>query len=47
MLPDFGIDDSYVPGDDEPFMNERQLKFFVKTDLLTGKIASWQKHKER
>ena len=27
---DFGIDDSYVPSDDEPFMNERQLKFFEK-----------------
>ena len=27
---DYGIDDSYVPSDDEPFMNERQLKFFEK-----------------
>lgn len=29
-VSDFDIDDSYVPGDDEPFMNERQLKFFEK-----------------
>ena len=27
---DFGIDEFYVPSDDEPFMNERQLKFFEK-----------------
>jgi DnaK suppressor protein len=29
-VSDFGVDGSYVPGDDEPFMNERQLKFFEK-----------------
>ncbi len=27
---DFGIDEFYVPSDEEPFMNERQLKFFEK-----------------
>lgn len=27
---DFDLDESYVPGDDEPFMNERQLRFFEK-----------------
>lgn len=27
---DFDLDPSYVPTDDEPFMNERQLKFFEK-----------------
>jgi DnaK suppressor protein len=27
---DFGIDESYVPSHDEPFMNERQLKYFEK-----------------
>ena len=27
---DFGFDDSYVPGDDEPFMNDRQLRYFEK-----------------
>ena len=27
---DFGIDESYVPSHDEPFMNERQLRFFEK-----------------
>ena len=26
----FDLDDSYVPADDEPFMNERQLRFFEK-----------------
>lgn len=28
--PDFDLDQSYVPGDDEPFMNERQLRYFEK-----------------
>ncbi len=27
---DFDLDDAYVPTDDEPFMNERQLRFFEK-----------------
>lgn len=27
---DYDLDPSYVPTDDEPFMNERQLKFFEK-----------------
>jgi DnaK suppressor protein len=27
---DYDLDPSYIPGDDEPFMNERQLKFFEK-----------------
>jgi DnaK suppressor protein len=27
---DFGLDVSYIPGDDEPFMNERQLRYFEK-----------------
>ncbi len=27
---DYDLDLSYVPTDDEPFMNERQLKFFEK-----------------
>ena len=27
---DFGFDDSYVPGDNEPFMNDRQLRYFEK-----------------
>jgi DnaK suppressor protein len=27
---DYDLDPSYVPSDDEPFMNERQLKFFEK-----------------
>lgn len=27
---DFDLDDAYVPTDDEPFMNERQLCFFEK-----------------
>lgn len=27
---DFGLDDSYVPGDGEPFMNDRQLRYFEK-----------------
>lgn len=27
---DFDLDPSYIPGDDEPFMNERQLKFFER-----------------
>jgi DnaK suppressor protein len=27
---DYDLDPSYVPVDDEPFMNERQLKFFEK-----------------
>lgn len=26
----YDLDPSYVPSDDEPFMNERQLKFFEK-----------------
>ncbi len=29
-IPDFDLDQSYVPGDDEPFMNERQLRYFEK-----------------
>jgi DnaK suppressor protein len=29
-VSDFGIDEPYVPSDDEPFMNERQLKYFEK-----------------
>jgi DnaK suppressor protein len=29
-VSDFGIDESYVPSHDEPFMNERQLKYFEK-----------------
>ena len=29
-VSDFGLDDSYIPGDDEPFMNERQLRYFEK-----------------
>lgn len=27
---DYDLDPSYVPTDDEPFMNERQLKYFEK-----------------
>ncbi len=27
---DYDLDPSYVPSEDEPFMNERQLKFFEK-----------------
>jgi DnaK suppressor protein len=27
---DYDLDPSYVPNEDEPFMNERQLKFFEK-----------------
>ncbi|OYY71468.1 MAG: RNA polymerase-binding protein DksA [Sphingomonadales bacterium 28-55-16] len=27
---DFDLDESYVPTDDEPFMSERQLRFFEK-----------------
>jgi DnaK suppressor protein len=27
---DFDLDPSYVPSDDEPFMNDKQLKFFEK-----------------
>lgn len=27
---DYDLDPSYIPGDDEPFMNERQLQFFEK-----------------
>ena len=27
---DYDLDPSYIPSDDEPFMNERQLKFFEK-----------------
>jgi DnaK suppressor protein len=27
---DFDLDESYVPGDNEPFMSERQLHFFEK-----------------
>jgi DnaK suppressor protein len=29
-VSDFGIDGSYVPSDDEPFMSERQLGYFEK-----------------
>lgn len=29
-VSDYDLDPSYIPGDDEPFMNERQLKFFEK-----------------
>lgn len=29
-ISDYDLDDSYVPTDDEPFMNERQLRFFEK-----------------
>lgn len=29
-IPDFDLDQSYVPGDDEPFMNERQLRYFER-----------------
>ena len=29
-IPDFDLDQSYVPGDDEPYMNERQLRYFEK-----------------
>lgn len=29
-IPDFDLDQSYIPGDDEPFMNERQLRYFEK-----------------
>jgi DnaK suppressor protein len=29
-VSDFGIDEPYVPSHDEPFMNERQLKYFEK-----------------
>jgi DnaK suppressor protein len=27
---DFDLDESYIPTDDEPFMSERQLRFFEK-----------------
>ena len=29
-VSDFDLDPSYVPGDDEPFMSERQLRYFEK-----------------
>ena len=29
-VSDFDLDPSYVPGDDEPFMCERQLRYFEK-----------------
>lgn len=29
-ISDFDLDETYVPGDDEPFMNDRQLRFFEK-----------------
>ncbi len=29
-ISDFNLDPSYVPGDDEPFMSERQLRYFEK-----------------
>ena len=29
-ISDFDLDPSYVPGDDEPFMSERQLRYFEK-----------------
>ena len=29
-MSDFDLDESYVPTDDEPFMNERQLRFFER-----------------
>jgi DnaK suppressor protein len=29
-ISDFDLDETYVPGDDEPFMSDRQLRFFEK-----------------
>lgn len=29
-VSDFDLDESYVPTDDEPFMNEKQLRYFEK-----------------
>ncbi len=29
-VSDFDLDPSYVPGEDEPFMSERQLRYFEK-----------------
>ena len=42
----YDLDPSYIPTDDEPFMNERQLKYFEK-QLVDWRIASWQNRKER
>jgi len=42
---DYDLDPSYVPTDDEPFMSERQLKFFEKqlhdwkNSILAGRKA--------
>jgi len=29
-VSDYDLDPSYIPGDDEPFMNENQLRYFEK-----------------
>jgi DnaK suppressor protein len=35
-VSDFDLDDSYIPAEDEPFMNERQLRYFEK------KLVDWK-----
>jgi len=30
VVADYDLDPSYIPGDDEPFMNENQLRYFEK-----------------
>lgn len=40
----YDLDPSYIPGDDEPFMNEKQLKYFEKqlVDWRNGILAESQ-----